>query len=93
MLRYIVRSRHICKLIQYDFTYITICFVVILQFNEPGGICISDNGEILYVADTNNHAIKSINLQSKSVTNVCTYSLVKIINVTYSSQKLMLCLF
>ncbi|OXA50455.1 NHL repeat-containing protein 2 [Folsomia candida] len=41
-----------------------------VKFNEPGGICISDNGEILYVADTNNHAIKSINLQSKSVTNI-----------------------
>uniref|UniRef100_A0A3P9QH19 NHL repeat-containing protein 2 n=2 Tax=Poecilia reticulata TaxID=8081 RepID=A0A3P9QH19_POERE len=34
-------------------------------FNEPGGICIS--GKLLYVADTNNHKIKVLNLDSNSV--------------------------
>ncbi|XP_043958530.1 NHL repeat-containing protein 2 isoform X2 [Gambusia affinis] len=34
-------------------------------FNEPGGICIS--GNLLYVADTNNHKIKVLNLDSNSV--------------------------
>ncbi|XP_005804451.1 NHL repeat-containing protein 2 [Xiphophorus maculatus] len=34
-------------------------------FNEPGGICI--NGNLLYVADTNNHKIKVLNLDSNSI--------------------------
>ncbi|XP_014878872.1 NHL repeat-containing protein 2 [Poecilia latipinna] len=34
-------------------------------FNEPGGICI--RGNLLYVADTNNHKIKVLNLDSNSV--------------------------
>ncbi|XP_032429455.1 NHL repeat-containing protein 2 [Xiphophorus hellerii] len=34
-------------------------------FNEPGGICIS--GNLLYVADTNNHKIKVLNLDSNSI--------------------------
>ncbi|KAK5905988.1 hypothetical protein CgunFtcFv8_001892 [Champsocephalus gunnari] len=36
-------------------------------FNEPGGICVGDNGKILYVADTNNHQIKVLDLSSKTV--------------------------
>ncbi|KAM4716158.1 NHL repeat-containing protein 2 isoform 2-T2 [Anableps anableps] len=35
------------------------------RFNEPGGICIS--GKLLYVADTNNHKIKVLDLDSNSV--------------------------
>lgn len=34
-------------------------------FNEPGGICIG--AKLLYVADTNNHKIKVLNLDSNSV--------------------------
>ncbi|KAM4526387.1 NHL repeat-containing protein 2 [Fundulus diaphanus] len=34
-------------------------------FNEPGGLCVS--GKHLYVADTNNHKIKLLNLDSNTV--------------------------
>lgn len=34
------------------------------QFNEPAGLCLNDNGNTLYVADTNNHCIQMVNLQS-----------------------------
>ncbi|XP_038136499.1 NHL repeat-containing protein 2 [Cyprinodon tularosa] len=34
-------------------------------FNEPGGICI--DGKLLYVADTNNHQIKLLHLDSNTV--------------------------
>lgn len=36
-------------------------------FNEPGGICVSDGGKLLYVADTNNHQVKVLDLASKTV--------------------------
>ncbi|KAJ1140331.1 hypothetical protein NDU88_006688 [Pleurodeles waltl] len=36
-------------------------------FNEPGGLCIEDNGHLLYVADTNNHQIKVLDLETKTV--------------------------
>lgn len=36
-------------------------------FNEPGGLCVADGGRTLYVADTNNHQIKVLNLDSKIV--------------------------
>ncbi|KAL7371562.1 hypothetical protein ABVT39_001102 [Epinephelus coioides] len=36
-------------------------------FNEPGGLCVGDNGKLLYVADTNNHQIKVLDLSSKTV--------------------------
>lgn len=35
---------------------------VLFQFDEPSGLAVSNNGEVLYVADTNNHCIKAINL-------------------------------
>ncbi|KAM9774353.1 NHL repeat-containing protein 2 isoform X1 [Syngnathus typhle] len=37
------------------------------RFNEPGGICAGPGGNLLYVADTNNHQIKVLDLGSKSV--------------------------
>uniref|UniRef100_A0A3Q2P8C2 NHL repeat-containing protein 2 n=1 Tax=Fundulus heteroclitus TaxID=8078 RepID=A0A3Q2P8C2_FUNHE len=37
-------------------------------FNEPGGLCVS--GKHLYVADTNNHKIKLLNLDSNTVSLV-----------------------
>lgn len=37
------------------------------KFNEPSGISVSSDGKYLYVADTNNHCIKLINLAK----NVC----------------------
>lgn len=36
-------------------------------FNEPGGLCIGENGQLLYVADTNNHQIKVLDLETKTV--------------------------
>lgn len=36
-------------------------------FNEPGGLCVADGGRTLYVADTNNHQIKVLDLDSKAV--------------------------
>ncbi|CAL9699684.1 unnamed protein product [Knipowitschia caucasica] len=37
------------------------------SFNEPGGLCVSDGGKTLYVADTNNHQIKVLDLDSQTV--------------------------
>ncbi|XP_024141311.1 NHL repeat-containing protein 2 [Oryzias melastigma] len=37
------------------------------RFNEPGGLCVGEEGKLLYVADTNNHQIKVVNLVSKTV--------------------------
>lgn len=36
---------------------------VLFQFNEPSGLAVSQNGDILYIADTNNHSIKTLNLK------------------------------
>lgn len=40
------------------------------QFNEPGDIKVSNDGQCVYVADTNNHRIRLLDLQKKSVTSV-----------------------
>ncbi|NXD08429.1 NHLC2 protein, partial [Nothocercus nigrocapillus] len=34
-------------------------------FNEPGGLCIEESGRLMYVADTNNHQIKVLDLETK----------------------------
>ncbi|AWP17732.1 putative NHL repeat-containing protein 2 [Scophthalmus maximus] len=36
-------------------------------FNEPGGICVDSGGKLLYLADTNNHQVKILDLTSKTV--------------------------
>ncbi|KAG8135609.1 putative NHL repeat-containing protein [Naja naja] len=36
-------------------------------FNEPGGLCVEDGGQFLYIADTNNHQIKVIDLETRTV--------------------------
>ncbi|KAM9424238.1 NHL repeat-containing protein 2 [Pholidichthys leucotaenia] len=36
-------------------------------FSEPGGICVGEGGKLLYVADTNNHQIKVLDLIAKTV--------------------------
>ena len=41
-----------------------------VQFDEPGGLCVSPDGQFLYVADTNNQAIRVINLNTKTVSQV-----------------------
>lgn len=40
------------------------------RFSEPGGICAGDGGKLLYVADTNNHQVKVLDLASKTVSLV-----------------------
>ena len=40
----------------------------IAQFNEPGGIDVADDG-VVYVADTNNHAIRVIDPNSGQVSS------------------------
>jgi hypothetical protein len=40
------------------------------QFNEPGGLCIVDEGDTLLIADTNNHSIRSIDLNTSTVNEV-----------------------
>lgn len=39
-------------------------------FNEPGGLCIGEDGQLLYVADTNNHQIKVMDLETKTISVV-----------------------
>ncbi|XP_062463893.1 NHL repeat-containing protein 2 [Pezoporus occidentalis] len=34
-------------------------------FNEPGGLCVEENGRLMYVADTNNHQIKVLDLETR----------------------------
>ncbi|KAH0623735.1 hypothetical protein JD844_006828 [Phrynosoma platyrhinos] len=36
-------------------------------FNEPGGLCVEEKGHLLYIADTNNHQIKVLDLETKTV--------------------------
>jgi hypothetical protein len=43
-----------------------------LQLNEPGGICVSNDRQRLYVADTNNHCIKVVYLKDKIIEKVTT---------------------
>uniref|UniRef100_A0AAY4DBW3 NHL repeat-containing protein 2 n=1 Tax=Denticeps clupeoides TaxID=299321 RepID=A0AAY4DBW3_9TELE len=37
------------------------------SFNEPGGLCVGAGGKLLYVADTNNHLVKVLDLQTQTV--------------------------
>ncbi|GAA6110297.1 NHL repeat-containing protein 2 [Tachysurus ichikawai] len=37
------------------------------SFSEPGGLCVAEGGSLLYIADTNNHHIKVLDLETKSV--------------------------
>ncbi|XP_061089141.1 NHL repeat-containing protein 2 [Conger conger] len=36
-------------------------------FNEPGGLCVGESGAVLYIADTNNHRIKILDLEARTV--------------------------
>ena len=40
------------------------------QFSEPGGLCVAPGGTTLLVADTNNHAIRILDLETREVTRV-----------------------
>ncbi|XP_077114064.1 NHL repeat-containing protein 2 isoform X1 [Ranitomeya variabilis] len=37
------------------------------SFSEPGGLCATPDGRLLYVADTNNHQIKVLDMETKMV--------------------------
>ena len=39
--------------------------------NEPGGICVHPSKPHLYIADTNNHAVKILDLQTRQLSLVC----------------------
>ncbi|XP_055855669.1 NHL repeat-containing protein 2 [Episyrphus balteatus] len=36
----------------------------LFQFNEPGGLCVGSSGKLLYIADTNNHTIQIVDLET-----------------------------
>jgi DNA-binding beta-propeller fold protein YncE len=40
------------------------------QFHQPQGLALSSDGKTLYVADTENHAIRAVDLQKKAVTTI-----------------------
>ena len=40
------------------------------QFSEPGGLCVDPDGKTLFVADTNNHMIRLVDLERREVTEV-----------------------
>ncbi len=39
-------------------------------FRNPQGMALSENGEVLYVADTDNHAIRALNLKTRTVSTI-----------------------
>ena len=41
------------------------------QFSEPGGLCLVPDGDKLVIADTNNHAIRVLELETRQTTKVC----------------------
>ena len=41
-----------------------------VHLNEPGGLCVDGKGQLVYVADTNNHSIRVINWNTKAVSQV-----------------------
>ncbi|XP_052747267.1 NHL repeat-containing protein 2 isoform X2 [Bicyclus anynana] len=53
------------------------------KFNEPSGLAITSDGKYLYVADTNNHCIKILNL----VKNVCQEFRVRLLDHTFTEPE------
>ncbi|KAM4032031.1 NHL repeat-containing protein 2 isoform 2-T2 [Anomaloglossus baeobatrachus] len=43
-------------------------------FSEPGGLCVAPDGRLLYVADTNNHQIKVLDVETKMVSVLPVFS-------------------
>ena len=41
-----------------------------IRLCEPGGISVSEDGSLLYIADTNNHAVKALNLDTLTLHRV-----------------------
>ena len=44
------------------------------QFSEPGGLCLHPNGRILFIADTNNHKIRKLDLDTRIVSQVSNFT-------------------
>ena len=44
------------------------------QFNEPGGLVSSEDNKLVYIADTNNHAIKVLDFDRKSLYQVIAFA-------------------
>ena len=42
------------------------------QFSEPGGLCLDPTGKTLFVADTNNHVVRVLDLNQRTVRQVKT---------------------
>merc|ERR1712059_135601 len=40
------------------------------MFCEPGGLCVSEEGDKLFIADTNNHSVKVVDLTNNLVTRL-----------------------
>ena len=40
------------------------------QFSEPGGLCVDPEGKTLFVADSNNHMIRVLDLERREVSQV-----------------------
>ena len=47
--------------------------IIQCQLHEPGGLCVVGNNKV-YIADTNNHGIKMLHLDSRSIERVSLYS-------------------
>lgn len=49
---------------------------VLFQFDEPSGLAVSQDGDTLYIADTNNHCIKALDLKDVKNISIVRYSLI-----------------
>ena len=45
----------------------------LVHLNEPGGLCVDGKGQLVYVADTNNHSIRVVEWNTKAVSQVDLY--------------------
>ena len=52
------------------FIYLYYIILYNLQFDEPSGIAISSEKDLLYVADTNHHVVKVIDTKKENITTV-----------------------
>lgn len=46
------------------------CNSIPIDLNEPGGLCVDKTNGILYIADTNNHVIRTVDLATKAVSQL-----------------------
>ncbi|XP_033757320.1 NHL repeat-containing protein 2-like [Pecten maximus] len=41
-----------------------------IDLNEPGGLCVDQTHQLLYIADTNNHIIRMVDIETKAVSRL-----------------------